>query len=264
MQFGIRDFVAIFFWALLQWATGFWSAVIMNAVMSLFHQIKTISPIIAAYKLLTGGIGLLGRVARGRLNLATYKPKRNSSWIHLGLFVIMGFVWIYGGKVALLSRDNQTARRAIAALVVIGQVTSRYFWYYETKILPGFTTNINIRRSKDYVITILLGLGAGMFWYAYNTNGPFVALFVLFQHLRKKHAINFSTVYFLGMNILFLVMHNSFWLMIDLMQPDILLGFWLTTVWAIIWVCIQKYISEAQYRQIINIFLIISIILLLI
>ncbi|MFA7284773.1 MAG: sulfite exporter TauE/SafE family protein [Candidatus Absconditabacterales bacterium] len=264
IQFGVRDFVAIFLGALLQGATGFGSAVFMNAIMSLFHSIKTISPIIAAYKLLTGTIVLIGRFMRGRLTLQTYKPTRNSKRIHLGLFMFMSFIGIYGGKIALLSRGDQMARWAIAALVLVGQLVSRYSGNNESEPLSSTKYTSKVRESKDYFITIVLGLGAGMFGYAYNTNGPFVALLVLFQHLRKKHAINFSTLYFLGMNVVFLVMHNSFGFMHNLRQPDILIGFGLIALGATVGVYIQKYISEAQYRQIINIFLIISIILLLI
>lgn len=265
MHFWTRDFIAIFMGALIQGATGFGGAVIMNAVMSLFHQLKMLSPLISAYKLLIGSITLGGRVIRGRLKLGTYKPQRNHKRIHLAVFVVASFVGIYQGKIVLLSLDNQSARRLIAALVLVWQTIS---WYSgNNEMDPGQTssdTQVWKRHSGDYLWTLLLGIGAGIFGYAYNTNGPFIALFVLFQGLRKKHAINFSTLYFLGMSIIFLVMHKSFGLMSNLLQPDILRGFCCAALGATIGVCLQKHINEIRYRQLINIFLIISIILLLI
>lgn len=265
MNLTIRDMLAIFVAALVQGSTGFGGGVIMNSVMSFFHPIEIISPLISAYKLLIGMLLLWGRILRGRLKVDTYRPQLNHQRMHIIVFIFCSFIGIFGGKFLLVYLTDQHARWLIAGIIIFGQCISRYAGNNESEPSPHATRNsLRKTHAKNYLLTGLTGLAAGIFGYAYNTNGPFVALFIIFQWVRKKHAINFSSLYFLGMNIIFLLMHSTFGFMYNFIQTDILIWFGLILIGGIIGICLQKHISEKRYFQIINIFLIISVILLLV
>lgn len=232
--------IAPLLWGVFHWLTGFAGPLILMLLLSPYIPLTALTPLVALAWLL---INLL-LIVRHHAHL---------SWSLLRPLLFPSLLGIPVGYV-LLHHLSDRAGELVIACVILGFLLVYHLLSARGRHLPA-----RLRR--------VLSWSAGVFWFAYNINGPQLAARTLASRLEKQTSVALSVTYFFVFNSVFVAIHRlSWWMKVSSLidQRDIffmalclLLGLW----W---WDRLLKRIGAHHFQYLLQLFLFMSAVLFLV
>lgn len=224
--------VAPFLWGLFHWLTWFAWPIIIMLILSPYFPIPHLTPLVALLGVLLN-LFLIIRHHK-KLQRTILKPLLIPSLLGIPFWVLL-LQWV----------DSFRAKKIIAVSILLF-LAIQYFLKKKNDIFPS------------RIAPLLAWLG-GMFWFAYNVNGPQLAAWLITKKVDKDVSVLISTSYFFLFWIIFVATHrlnDGYTQHIDRQQVSIMLGLLLFWSWG--GDRLHSRLWSHQYQQLLQFFLLMS------